>query len=152
MAAVGEIIGISVGLGICALAVVYASVLSWNAEDRKAKAQRRFVQVQQEQTLEGKLELDRKLMQQGNSAIPLTLKADQLPIGRVVDIESGWGQLGKQVQLKQAKMSVMKTEAGEKTVVTLQVVGKDGLPRSIGPLLVDPASGELVGVKLKVYA
>ena len=127
MIPVGEGVGISVGLGVVTLGLVWATIVKWNAESREEKAM---------QTLK---EGPKAQAKQTPEFVPAprvyrSLLVSELPIGSRVDIEASWGgALARGVKL----IGAQETLVDKKPVVVLTIQDAAGDKRQLTPILLD---------------
>ena len=131
MIPVGEVIGISVGLGVLTLGLVWASVVKWQAEAREDAAQKalregpRIVQTSQG----GSLQLV------SAPRVFRSLLFKELPVGSHIDVESSWGgPLARRVKLLSAREALVE----KKPVAILTVQDSAGNRRELTPIIMDP--------------
>ena len=135
MIPVGEIVGISVGIGVVTLGLVWASVVKWNAETREARAMEAL-----KEGPKAAAEKQRQAAVVASVAAPRvfrSLKLSELPIGSRIDVESSWGgALARGVKLLGVKESLI----DGKPVAILTVQDSAGDRRELTPILLDVMS------------
>lgn len=130
MIPVGEIIGISVGVGVVTLGLIWASVNKWKAEHRVEKAKQRLTEGPMIQSK--KADGSKGIIQAPRVLRSLTFS--ELPLGSRVDIESSWGgALARGVKLVDAQ----ETLVDGKPVAVLTVLDSAGDKRQLTPILLD---------------